>query len=63
MYISVRGQDDINVNFPQFSLIWQNKKYIIYYFFIDFCYNQNKYQYQVMHHIIMLIKGTTFDAL
>lgn len=59
MHVHARFQDD-NVNFPQFSLSSGKMNYnLIYYFFIDFHYDLNKHQFQVMHHhIIMFIKDT-----
>ena len=65
MYINAGCQDDDNVNFPQFSLLPGNMSYnLIYYIFIDISYDQNKHQYQVVHHyIIMFIKVITLDIL
>lgn len=65
MYINARCQDDDSVNFPQFSLLPGKMSYnLIHCIFIDISYNQNKHQYQVVHHhIIMFIKDVTLDIL
>lgn len=65
MYINAGCQDDDNVNFPQFSLLPGKMSYnLIYYIFIDISYDQNKRQYQVVHHhIIIFIKVITLDIL